>query len=72
MARKRFALKGLDYNSKEYWNKLLTEEGLSMDRGKSSKLLYIGASSDVELVEGLNRTNDGRFKPQGWGPGSAD
>ncbi|PWT75563.1 MAG: hypothetical protein C5B59_08775 [Bacteroidetes bacterium] len=50
MARKRKNLEHLDYNSKEYWEKLLMEEHLSMKRGTTSKLSYVGSSTELEIV----------------------
>jgi len=67
MARKREALKHLDYNSKEYWNRLLAEDGLSVDQGKSKKLLYIGGANEVENLEGSLRTDTGRTPPADTG-----
>lgn len=63
MARKRKALKEIEYNSTEYWNKLLNQEGLSVDRGRSKKLLYAGGTSDIELLESARRTSTGRVAP---------
>lgn len=67
MARKRKTLKDLDYQSLEYWNRLLAEEELSVDQGADPRLLYVGDSKDVEHIEGARRTDDGRTpaKPQG-------
>lgn len=59
MARKRKGLGHLDYESQEYWNRLLSREGLSLDRGKSSKLLYIGGASEVERLSGFLQTDTG-------------
>lgn len=66
MARKREKLKDLDYQSPEYWNRLLAEEGMSLDQGLNPKLSYAGDSKDLEYVEGARRTDDGRIpaKPQ--------
>jgi hypothetical protein len=64
MARKRKGLQGLDYQSKEYWSKLLTKEGLSMERGRSARLTYMGDSSTLESVEGSNFTDTGRIPPK--------
>jgi len=64
MARKRKKLRGLDYSSQEYWEKLLTQEGLSMERGRSHKLNYVGTGSTLESIEGELRTDTGRIKPK--------
>jgi hypothetical protein len=63
MARKRKKLQGLDYNSTEYWNRLLNQEGLSISRGKSERLLYIGGTSEVERLGGFLSTMTGRIAP---------
>jgi hypothetical protein len=60
MSRKRKKIKNLDHNSKRYWNERLTRAGLSMERGRSNKLLYIGSGSDVEAMEGRRFINSGR------------
>lgn len=51
MARKRESLRGLDYNSPAYWEKLLREDGLSMERGTSRRLTYVGGSNTLESIE---------------------
>ncbi len=47
-----------------YWNAVLSKKGLSVETGRSSKLLYIGGGRDVELLEGLTRTSSGRVTPK--------
>lgn len=64
MARKREALKDLDYQSVEYWNRLLAEEQMSMDQGLHPDLLYVGDSARVETIEGFHRTDTGRINPK--------
>lgn len=68
MARKRKNLNHLDYNSAEYWNRLLVQEGLALDRGKSSKVIYVGGATDIEMLELLRRTDTGLTpaKKTGW------
>ena len=52
MARKREKLKHLDYNSREYWNRLLVQEGLSMSAGlQMDKEIYVGDSQMLDLVQ---------------------
>ena len=51
MARKREALKHLDYNSKEYWNRLLAEDGLSVDQGLNPKLVYVPTVKELVIIE---------------------
>ena len=60
MARKREKLKELDYNSQEYWNRLLSQDGLPLTRGKSAKLLYVGSGSDLAKLGGHISTDSGR------------
>jgi hypothetical protein len=52
MARKRKTLRKMDYQSPEYWEKLLREEGLSMEAGTSRRVTYVGDSSTLEWVAG--------------------
>lgn len=60
MARKRKALRPIDYQSKEYWNRLLAEEGLSMEAGTSRRLTYVGDSQVLDKIAGGEEmgTND--------------
>jgi hypothetical protein len=52
MARKREKLKHLDYNSREYWNRLLVQEGLSMSAGLHlDKETYVGDSQMLDLIQ---------------------
>jgi hypothetical protein len=51
MARKREKLKHLSYDSPEYWEALLKEDGLSEKRGTTSKVVYVGTSQDLEIIE---------------------
>jgi hypothetical protein len=52
MARKRKKLKTLEYNSREYWNRLLAEDGLSLDQGRDPRLLYGGSGTEIETLAG--------------------
>jgi hypothetical protein len=54
MARKRKKLKDLDYGSIAYWEALLKQEHLSMERGRSTKLSYVGTTKDLEVVTKLS------------------
>ena len=63
MARKRKPR--LDPNAKDYWNKLLTRQGLSMERGRSARLKYVGDSSSIELIDAHEQAADkGKVKPK--------
>ena len=65
MARKRKRLKHLEYDSPEYWNRLLAEEGLTLDRAlQPNKLIYVGGATDVESLEGARRMENGRITPK--------
>lgn len=69
MARKRKKLKDLDYESPEYWNRLLAEEGLTMEQGNNPKLVYVGSSDDLSVVEEYQSGDrTGRVRPKGFGP----
>jgi len=71
MARKRKKLQELDYGSQEYWNRLLSQDGLSVNRGKSEKLLYVGGTTEVDRLRGSVETSTGRAAPH-TGDGSGD
>ena len=64
MARKRKKLKHLDYNSKAYWEALLKQEHLSMERGRTSKLVYVGSTGDAELVAAISHDMSIKDNPQ--------
>ena len=65
MARKRQKLRTLDYNSREYWNRLLVQEGLSMSAGlQLDKEIYVGDSQMLDLVqEDQSEKSTGRKAP---------
>ena len=62
MARKRKKLQHLDYESKEYWNRLLAEDKLTLLQGLDPRLLHVGSGSDLETLAGTQR-RDGRKLP---------
>jgi len=65
MARKRKKLQHLDYNSPQYWECLLAEEGLTMDCALQRRhLQYVGDSTTLEFIEGVIRTDTGRIEPK--------
>ena len=53
MARKRKKLKdlGLDYESSEYWNRLLAMEGLTLRAGLNRRLVYVGDSRKLDYAQ---------------------
>jgi hypothetical protein len=65
MARKREKLKGLDYSSREYWNRLLAEEGMSMSAGLNlHRLVYTGDSQSLDKIQEEQSERDtGRVPP---------
>lgn len=64
MARKRKKLNQLDYSTQEYWEKLLTLDGLSMERGRSDHLSYVGDGGELESIEGQQSGTQGRIMPK--------
>jgi hypothetical protein len=62
MARKRKKLNHLEYKSKEYWNRLLAAEGLSLEQGCDPRLVYGGGAAEIETFEGSLHTG-GRKLP---------
>ena len=70
LARKRKKLKDLDYNSVEYWNKLLVEEGMSLSAGLGSgKLVYIGGTRTMDRIqEDQSQRETGRTMPKPAAP----
>ena len=65
MARKREKLKDLDYSSREYWNRLLAEEGMSMSAGLNlHRLVYTGDSQSLDKIQEEQSERDtGRVPP---------
>lgn len=69
MARKRKKLRHLNYNSKEYWNRLLAAEKMSMSQGRNPKLIYDGDSYDLDRLQiGLQWQRTGRVMPKPQAP----
>lgn len=56
MARKRKDLAALDYHSQEYWDRLLAQDGFSMEAGTSRRLTYVGDSTTLEKIAGGEET----------------
>jgi hypothetical protein len=51
-----------DYQTQEYWDKLLTDYGLSMSRGTSHQQLYL-STEDLEIIE-KKEVSKGRVLPK--------
>ena len=41
-----------------WWSKKLIQLGLSMEKGRSRKLIYVGTSTDLEYIAGKQTTVD--------------
>lgn len=52
MARKRRALKDLNYQTPSYWERLLRYEGLSMEAGTTRRITYVGDSNTLDRIAG--------------------
>jgi hypothetical protein len=62
-ARKRMiAGKLYDPQNVEYWNRVLSSEGLAVDSGRDPRLIPIGNSTDLETLE-RTRSTKGRKMP---------
>jgi hypothetical protein len=44
------------YKTSEYWNKLLATYGLSVERGRHPKLVYVGEGSKLSVISDLEYT----------------
>lgn len=65
MARKRKKLQHLDYNSPEYWNRLLAEEGLTLHAGEDKRQVYVGDSGSLDFIqEDQSQRETGRTLPK--------
>lgn len=65
--RHRKDLRTLDPESPEYWNEILRREGLSMSAGADRRLVTVGQTKELELIERHNSEHaDGirRTKPK--------
>jgi hypothetical protein len=64
--------------SKEYWDKVLSGEGLSMDAGihrfrdqagvRRYRLSFVGGSGEVDAIYEMLVGDNGKVKPEGAGP----
>jgi hypothetical protein len=48
----------------EYWRKLLNRHGLSMEKGRSRRLIYVGGGTTLESIDGVEQTDTGRKTPK--------
>lgn len=48
------------YETKKYWNQLLADYGLSIERGRHPKLVYVGDSYNVSVISDLESTKNQR------------
>jgi hypothetical protein len=62
MARKR------KKDTQEYWDNRLKDMALSDKHGTTSKVSYVGDSSDLEFIAGAEYTRQGRPVQKGHGP----
>lgn len=64
MSRKRTQrdLRGVDQNDSGYWEELLKRDGLTMEAGRSKRLVYVGGTSEVDLIHGLSVTDNGHVR----------
>ena len=42
-------------DSQEYWNRRLAREGLSMERGRSKRLSYVGGTAILDALNGAQQ-----------------
>ena len=58
MARKK--IDASQHETQQYWNKLLADYGLSVEKGRHPKLIYTGDSGRISLISDLESTKEGR------------
>ena len=46
------------------WNERLTDEGLSVEKGRSRKLIYVGHIDELNIISGYGQTDSGRVTPE--------
>lgn len=45
-------LRGVDKNSPEYWEEVLARKGLSMSKGNTGEIVYVGDSAVLDRIAG--------------------
>ena len=53
-----------EYETQEYWDKLLKDYGLTMGKGLSTRVSYVEDSNILARIEGEQSTKTGRVKPK--------
>jgi len=51
------------YTKQSYWDKLLKDYGLTMERGRNSRVSYVGGPEELDRMGGEREADDGRVKP---------
>ncbi len=49
------------YETPEYWNQILSDYGLSVDRGRHPKVVYVGDSQKLSIISDLESSRQGRI-----------
>ena len=63
MSRKRGKVKGIPKPSKEEllkWNNRLSKLGLSVEKGRDPRQIYVGDMNDLSFIDGFNVVNRGK------------
>ena len=55
--RKRKKLKGINADSREYWNELLARDGLTMWAGLSPRISYVGSDRKLGTISDVQDTS---------------
>ena len=53
-----------EHFSQEYWDKLLLDYGLTMEKGRNEKILYVGGNAVLDRIAGEQEAHTGRVSPK--------
>ncbi len=59
MSRKRKHIDASQHETQEYWNQLLVDYDLSVERGRHPKVIYVGDSKRLSLISDLESSKSG-------------
>ena len=48
----------------EYWDDLLKKRGFSMESGRSDRISYVGSANNVDYINDVVSTRNGRVAPK--------
>lgn len=52
------------YKTQAYWDKLLQDCELTMERGRNSRVSYVGGTEELDRIGGQQQAKNGRTLPK--------